>query len=204
MNSVTLVKLALFIATVNTLAISRINGFPRIDLESIRYLRQLSLDAEPYDKPIRASNTTSVSTSTIVPPSSLISQLLTTIGSAIVPALGPFAPLATSIGGVLSNYLTGLFSREFTNRGGTVERHVVTGNRQFATYHITLPDQGTYILMTQKPSGANEDVDNMLNLNQAMPNIDREKDHRDKSNDERLVPLAKLIWQIIKLFNLLN
>lgn len=208
MKGLSLVLIAICIARVNTIAISRIDRFPTNSFDASSHnFKNYLLPDELAVQETRASNSTSVSSSPIVSPSTLISQLLSGLGSAIVPTLGPFAPLATLVGGWLSNHLGPLLSREFNNIGGVLQRDNIASDGEIETFHITIPNQGTYTLMTKRPHGlmASTSSSNMNyygnNLNNMAHELDRleeEKHQHEMLNEERLLPITKLIWTIIR------
>lgn len=82
--------------------------------------------------------------------STIISGLLSGLTTAITPALGPFAPLATIGAPLINSALTGLFTNALSGLGGLLRREDLPGSG-YETYMLTIPNQGSYILMARKP-----------------------------------------------------
>lgn len=81
--------------------------------------------------------------------SSIISEILSAIGSIFTHALGPFAPIATAIGPSIYSALTGILSNGLSGFGSVLKREDQPESA-FETFLVNIPDQGNYILMTQK------------------------------------------------------
>lgn len=204
-----LVTIAICLVQINAIAINRIDGFPTNAFDASRELKQLLAAAELGDHAMRQSNSTTTSPTSPPAATSLITQLLSALESAIAPSLGSFAPVASILTGWLGNTLTGFFSRELANIGGMVRRDEFASNAEFETFHITIPGQGTSILMAKKSNGAAPSAANgapvnyqanMFQMAQKFQDSEQEKLHNELSNEQRLLPIAKVIWTIFKLF----
>lgn len=82
--------------------------------------------------------------------STLISGLLSGLTTAITPALGPFAPLATIGAPLVNSAITGLLTSALSGLGGLLRREDLPDSG-YETYMLTIPNQGSYILMAKKP-----------------------------------------------------
>lgn len=110
-------------------------------------LRQSAASTSSATIPSTQNATTSSPTSSVP---SIISQLLTTIGSVLTPALGPLSPLATIFGSTINTALTGLLTNGLTSLGGILRRNDLP-NSNFETVMVGIPNQGSYILLIPKP-----------------------------------------------------
>lgn len=193
----------------NTLA----NPDSSIDLNQlITLLRNISPDSPMV--PDRATNTSnSITPAAAATTSPIVSGLLSAIGSALAPALGPLAPLGAIIGPLIGNLFNGFFSRGFDGIGGIVQRDDLASRDGLETFHISIPNQGVFTIMTLRPDAAaqspapaailmsgatatNYNVDNMFNM--AKLQQLKQDDPENLKTALPLFPLANIVLKILK------
>ena len=135
---------------------------------------------------------------TTSPLSPLVSSVLSALGTAFTPLLGPLAPLAGAFGPVINNALTGVLTNGLQGLIGILKRDDLP-NSGYDTFLVNIPNQGSYILMTKKvgttPSETIGAEDSPQTLNQ-LPQFDLNSQLSQLSNlvlSSLITPPAKAV-----------
>lgn len=117
---------------------------PDFAVQLSEFVSSLSPSAEDFPAARQATNGTSGALSTI------LSNIVNGLTTAISPALGPFAPLATIGGPLITNALNGLLTNAFAGLGGILQRDELPGSG-YEAFMVNVPNQGSYILLAKRP-----------------------------------------------------
>lgn len=108
-------------------------------------------DTEPPIEEVEGDDaeTPTMSTVTTEQVSPIVSSLLETLHTALVPLLGALAPLANVIGPMIGPSVTQTVTNAVNGLLGASNRHALGQINGYNSYVINIPDQGTFLLLTK-------------------------------------------------------